>query len=212
MGRKLSAPILFCSLLIIWGCSAAIVKKMPVSLSYIPSDRAEFRAIPETKLIGLGIFKDARPERPSGAVGERIHLNRDIDRYLAKKGAVSAVYNIVHSYFIKRKVRTLKVKWNGHENTMQGIQGDLLISVRILGLWFSARDSVTMSSASSIVRLELKVGAPKNGHVITKTIQIEPTMRRSVFWDLGDVENWLSRSISEALDRILPDLQRRLAG
>jgi len=210
--RKYSAPFLFCSLLILWGCGAGIVKKVPLSLRYIPSKRAEFRAMPEIKSIGLGIFKDARSGRPSGVVGERMHMNSDIDRFLPKMGVSAAVSNIVRGYFIKRNIRTLKSKWDGNENTVRGNPGDLLISARILGLWFSARDSFTMAKASSIFRLELKVGSPTSGHVITKTIQLEPTMRRNIFWEPGDVENWLSHTISEALDRILPDLQRRLAG
>jgi len=69
-----------------------------------------------------------------------------------------------------------------------------------------------MAQASSVFQIQLKAASPKSGTVIIKTIQIEPTARRGIFWDPRDVEKWLSNSISEALDRILPDMERRLTG
>ena len=43
-------------------------------------------------------------------------------------------------------------------------------------------------------------------------IQIKPEVKRNIFWESKEVQNWLSQTISEALDRILPGIGSRLAG
>ncbi len=208
-GKILTALL---SLFIIGGCGAGAVREVPISLRYLPSQEAKFTPLAGLNTVGLGLVEDARVKRPAGAVGERIRFTAEIDRFHPKKGVAGAIERIVRGYFVKRNVRVLKSTWNGNPDNIWEEKGDMVLSIRVLALWFSGSDSVALARASSTFRIELKAGSPRTGTVITKTIQIDPSARRNIFWESGDVEIWLSRSISEAFDRILPGLGRRLAG
>lgn len=199
-------------LLLLWGCGAGTINQLPISLQYIPSKQAEFAPAQRLGSVALGLFEDSRTGRPPGAVGERVKFNNEIDRFHPRQGVSGAVERIVRGYFTKRGVRVLPSNWNGKTDNIWGNKGDLVIAARILDLWFTGRDSFTMAQASSVFQIELKASSPKSGTVITKVIQIEPSARRNIFWNPRDVEKWLSKSISEALDRILPDMERRLTG
>lgn len=212
MPRRMPVILTTLTLLFLWGCGLGTINQLPISLEYIPSSQADFAATPKLEAVSLGIFKDSRTGRPAGAVGELIRFNNEIDRFHPRQGVSGAVEQIVRGYFTKRSVRVLPSNWNGKADNIWGNKGDLVISARILDLWFTGRDSLAMAQASSVFQIELKAASPKSGTVITKTIQIEPTARRNIFWDPRDVEKWLSKSISEALDRILPDMERRLTG
>jgi hypothetical protein len=194
------------------GCGAAITKDVSISLRYVPSSRAPAASAARIDSVGLGAFTDARSGRPAGAAGERVKFDSGIDRFRPRGGVPEAARNIVRDYFTARKIRVLDSGWRGVPGKIWGEKGEIVISARVLKLWFSATDSITMAEASSVFQIELKAGSPKSGAIITKTIQIEPKVRRNIFWEAGDVERWLSESISEALDRILPDIERRLAG
>ena len=208
-GKLLTALI---SLFIIGGCGAGAVREVPISLRYLPSKEAKFAPLAGLNTVGLGLIEDVRRKRPAGAVGERVRFTAEIDRFHPEKGVSGAVEKIIRGYFTKRSVRVLKSAWNGNPDNIWGKKGDLVLSVRVLALWFSGSDSVALARASSTFRIELKVGSPRTGTVIIKTIQIDPSARRNIFWEARDVELWLSRSISEAFDRILPGLGRRLVG
>ena len=194
------------------GCGAAISKDVSISLKYVPSGRASSASAARLETVGLGAFTDARSGRPAGAAGERVRFNNSVDRFRPRGGVPEAARNIVRDYFTARKIRVLDSSWRGVPHEIWGEKGEIVISARVLKLWFSASDSITMAEASSVFQIELKAGSPKSGTIITKTIQIEPRVRRNLFWEAGEVEKWLSESISEALDRILPDIERRLAG
>ena len=212
MPRKIPVTLTTLTLFFLWGCGLGTINQLPISLKYIPSSQAELTATPKLESVSLGLFEDSRTGRPSGAMGELVRFNNEIDRFHPRQGVSGAVEQIVRDYFTKRAVRVLSSNWNGNVDDIWGHKGDMVISARILVLWFTGRNSLTMAQASSVFQIELKAASPKSGTVITKTIQIEPTARRSIFWDPRDVEKWLSNSISEAIDRILPDMERRLTG
>ncbi len=208
-----NTPILLLALaFLITGCGAGIVKKVPISLQYVPSKKAQMKVPGSLGAVAIGVFVDGRSNRPSAAAGERVHFNRDIDRFEPKGGVAKSVANIVRGYFSKRKVRILPADWNGELQLLRSQPGDIVVSGRVTELWFSSIDSATMGSASSVFRLILKVGSPKNGNLITKTIQIKPEAKRNIFWESKEVQKWVSQTISEALDRILPGIGSRLAG
>lgn len=194
------------------GCGAGIVRTVPISLKYVPSKKAQLKVPGGLRSVAIGLFTDGRAGRPSAAVGERVHFTKEIDRFQPRGGVPSSIANIVQGYFTKRKVRILKSDWNGELHLLRNQPGDIVISARVMELWFSSTDSATMGSASSVFRVEMKVGSPKKGTLITKTIQIKPESKRNIFWESKEVENWLSSTISEALDRILPSIGNRLAG
>ena len=212
MPRKIPVILTTLTLLLIWGCGLGKINQLPISLKYIPSDKAELAASSKLESVSLGLFVDSRTGRPAGAVGELVRFNNEIDRFHPRQGVTGAGGQIVRAYFTKRNIRVLPSNWNGKTDNIWGNKGDLVISARILDLWFTGRDSLAMAQAASVFQIELKAASPKSGTVITKTIQIEPTARRNIFWAPRDVEKWLSKSISEAFDRILPDLERRLTG
>ena len=212
MPRKIPVTLTTLTLFFLWGCGLGTINQLPISLKYIPSSQAELTATPKLESVSLGLFEDSRTGRPSGAMGELVRFNNEIDRFHPRQGVSGAVEQIVRDYFTKRAVRVLSSNWNGNVDDIWGHKGDMVISARILDLWFTGRNLLTMAQASSVFQIQLKAASPKSGTVITKTIQIEPTARRSIFWDPRDVEKWLSNSISEAIDRILPDMERRLTG
>ena len=212
MPRKIPVTLTTLTLFFLWGCGLGTINQLPISLKYIPSSQAEFTGTPKLESVSLGLFEDSRTGRPSGAMGELVRFNNEIDRFHPRLGVSGAVEQIVRGYFTKRAVRVLSSNWNGNADDIWGHKGDMVISARILDLWFTGRNLLTMAQASSVFQIQLKAASPKSGTVIIKTIQIEPTARRSIFWDPWDVEKWLSNSISEALDRILPDMERRLTG
>jgi len=212
MPRKIPVTLTTLTLFFLWGCGLGTINQLPISLKYIPSSQAEFTATPKLESVSLGLFEDSRTGRPSGAMGELVRFNNEIDRFHPRQGVSGAVEQIVRDYFTKRAVRVLSSNWNGNADDIWGHKGDMVISARILDLWFTGRNLLTMAQASSVFQIQLKAASPKSGTVIIKTIQIEPTARRGIFWDPRDVEKWLSNSISEALDRILPDMERRLTG
>ncbi len=193
-------------------CGAGAVRTVPIALDYVPSKKAQMKVSSGLGSAAIGRFVDSRSSRPAAAAGERVHFNRDIDRFHPKRGVAGSVANIVRGYFAKRKVKILKTDWDGALQSLRSQPGDIVISGRVMELWFSSTDSATMGSASSVFRLVLKVGAPKSGNLITKTIQIKPESKRNIFWESKEVQDWLSRTISEALDRILPSIGSRLAG
>ncbi len=197
---------------LITGCGAGIVNKVPISLQYVPSKMAQMKVPGGLGAVAIGKFVDGRSNRPAAAAGERVHFNRDIDRFQPKRGVAGSVANIVRGYFAKRKVQILSADWNGELQLLRSQPGDIVVSGRVTELWFSSIDSATMGSASSVFRLVLKVGSPKSGNLITKTIQIKPEAKRNIFWESKEVQKWLSQTISEALDRILPGIGNRLAG
>ncbi len=197
---------------LITGCGAGIVNKVPISLQYVPSKKAQMKVPGGLGAVAIGRFVDGRSNRPAAAAGERVHFNRDIDRFQPKRGVAGSVANIVRGYFARRKVRILPADWNGELQKLRSQPGDIVVSGRVTELWFSSIDSATMGSASSVFRLVLKVGSPKSGNLITKTIQIKPEAQRNIFWESKEVQKWLSQTISEALDRILPGIGSRLAG
>jgi hypothetical protein len=212
MPRKIPVTLTTLTLFFLWGCGLGTINQLPISLKYIPSSQAEFTGTPKLESVSLGLFEDSRTGRPSGAMGELVRFNNEIDRFHPRLGVSGAVEQIVRGYFTKRAVRVLSSNWNGNADDIWGHKGDMVISARILDLWFTGRNLLTMAQASSVFQIQLKAASPKSGTVIIKTIQIEPTARRGIFWDPRDVEKWLSNSISEALDRILPDMERRLTG
>ena len=212
MPRKIPVTLTTLTLFFLWGCGLGTINQLPISLKYIPSSQAEFTGTPKLESVSLGLFEDSRTGRPSGAMGELVRFNNEIDRFHPRQGVSGAVEQIVRDYFTKRAVRVLSSNWNGNADDIWGHKGDMVISARILDLWFTGRNLLTMAQASSVFQIQLKAASPKSGTVIIKTIQIEPTARRGIFWDPRDVEKWLSNSISEALDRILPDMERRLTG
>ena len=212
MPRKIPVTLTTLTLFFLWGCGLGTINQLPISLKYIPSSQAEFTGTPKLESVSLGLFEDSRTGRPSGAMGELVRFNNEIDRFHPRQGVSGAVEQIVRGYFTKRAVRVLSSNWNGNVDDIWGHKGDMVISARILDLWFTGRNLLTMAQASSVFQIQLKAASPKSGTVIIKTIQIEPTARRGIFWDPRDVEKWLSNSISEAIDRILPDMERRLTG
>jgi hypothetical protein len=194
------------------GCGAGVVKPVPVSLNYLPSKKAELKVPHKLGSVALGQFVDSRAGRPSAALGERIHFTKEVDRFQPKGGVTGSLSNIVRGYYAKRKVRIISSKWDGKLSSVRNQNGDIVLSGRIEELWFASTDHATMGSASSVFRLIMKVGSPKSGKVITKTIQIKPESKRNIFWESKEVEKWLSQTISEALDRIMPGIENRLAG
>jgi len=206
-----NAPILFIVLIVLLtGCGAGIVNKVPISLKYVPSKKAQMNVPDSLRAVAIGRFVDSRSNRPAAAAGERVHFNGDIDRFQPKGGVAKSVANIVQSYFSKRKVRILSADWSGELQRLKSQPGNIVVSGRVMELWFSSIDSTTMGNASSFFRLILHVGSPKSGNLITKTIQIRPEAKRNIFWESKEVQLWLSQTISEALDRILPSIGSRL--
>ena len=206
-----NAPILLLVMAFLFtGCGAGTVKLVPISLKYVPSKKALMKVASGLGSVAIGTFVDSRSGRPAAAVGERVHFNRDIDRFQPKSGVTDSITDIVRDYFLKRKVRTLRASWDGELQSLRSQPGDIVISGRIMELWFTSTDSATMGSASSVFRVVLKVGSAKTGTIITKTIQIKPVAQRNIFWESKEVEKWLSHTISEALDRILPSIEIRL--
>ena len=193
-------------------CGTGAVKTVPIALDYIPSKKAQMKVSSGLGSAAIGRFVDDRSNRPAAAAGERVHFNRDIDRFQPKRGVAGSVANIVRGYFAKRNVKLLKTDWDGALPSLKSQPGDIVISGSVKELWFTSTDSATMGSASSVFRLILKVGSPKSGKRIIKTIQIKPESKRNIFWESKEVQDWLSRTISEALDRILPSIGSRLAG
>ncbi len=198
------------ALLLAAGCAAGRVQEVPIALRYIPVQRDMPRGAVQT--VAVGVFRDAREGRPAGIVGERVRFTGDTDRFKPATGVAEAVADVVRGYLARRGARTQATGWDGTPAQLWGQPGDIAVAGRVTHLWLSARDLATRGEASSLFRVELIVGSPRSGAIITKTIQIEPTKRSNLFFETRDIEEWLSQSISEAIERVMPDLERRLAG
>ncbi|MBI2132144.1 MAG: hypothetical protein HYT99_04920 [Candidatus Tectomicrobia bacterium] len=208
--RAIRASALLISLLIAAGCGGPLVRDVPVSLRYTPVLGKLPPAAARTVVIG--VFRDARQGKPEGIVGERVHFTRETDRFKPKDGVAGTTAAVVEGYFAKRGTRIDRSRWDGAPADLWNQRGDLAISGRVIQMWFAATDYATRGEASSIIRLEIVAGSPKSGTIITKTIQIEPSKKSNLFFETRQIEEWLSESLSEAIERVLPELERRLVG
>jgi len=147
MPRKIPVTLTTLTLFFLWGCGLGTINQLPISLKYIPSSQAEFTGTPKLESVSLGLFEDSRTGRPSGAMGELVRFNNEIDRFHPRLGVSGAVEQIVRSYFTKRAVRVLSSNWNGNADDIWGHKGDMVISARILDLWFTGRNLLTMAQA-----------------------------------------------------------------
>jgi hypothetical protein len=209
--RVVRASALLTSLLVlVAGCGGAMIQEVPVSLRYAPV----FKELPApvARLVTLGAFRDARQGRPEGIVGERVRFTGETDRFRPKAGVAGALAEVIESYFAKRGTRINRSKWDGTPADLWNQSGELAITGRVTRMWLSATDYATRGEASSVIQLEIVAGSPKSGTLITKTIQIEPTKKSNLFFETRQIEEWLSESLSEAVERILPELERRLVG
>lgn len=208
--KAIRAAGLFISFLAAAGCGGPLVRDIPVSLRYAP---ALGKLPPATaRTVVLGAFRDDRQGRPQGIVGERVHFNRETDRFKPAGGVEGVLGSVLEGYFAKRGTRIERSGWNGSPADLWQQRGDLAISGRVIRMWFAATDYATRGEASSTIRLEIVAGSPKSGTIITKTIQIEPAKKSNLFFETPQIEKWLSESLSEAVERILPELERRLVG
>lgn len=192
------------------GCGAGAVQQIPISLRYTPV--LDLPPATDTKTVAIGKFQDLRTNHPAGVVGERLRVNGEVDHFHPRDGIPKAVANVVRGYFAARGTRTTPTDWDGTPARLWSQPGTLAVAGRIVQLWFESRDFLTQGRASSVLHLVLVVGSPKTGTIITKSIQIEPTERSNVFFETKDAEKWINRTLSEALDRFMPDLERRLGG
>lgn len=208
--RAIRANALLISLLIAAGCGGPLVRDIPVSLRYTPVLGKLPPAAARTVVIG--VFRDARQGRPEGIVGERVHFTRETDRFKPTDGVAGTAAAVVEGYFAKRGTRIDRSRWDGAPADLRNQRGDLAISGRVIQMWFASTDYATRGEASSIIRLEIVAGSPKSGTIITKTIQIEPAKKSHLFFETRQIEEWLSESLSEAIERVLPELERRLVG
>ena len=204
----LTAILLFLS--IASGCGGAAVRVVPINVRY-----THVRTVPPRPAalatIALGAVRDVRRRRDADIVGERIYYDNKKDRFLVKNGLANSISGIIRGFYEKRGVRLVTSRWAGQINRIWDERGDIVISVKITNLWFSSQDSVFQSQAESDLRLVLKVGSPRSGMVITKTVRIEPAKKSNIFWNTKDVENWLNESLSDAIERVLPEIEQRLA-
>ena len=208
--RAIRGYALLISLLVAAGCGAPIVRDVPVTLQYAPV--LGQLPPPSARTVAVGLFRDAREGRPEGIVGERVHFTRETDRFKPKDGLPGALAAVAEGYFAKRGTRIERTRWDGSPDQLWSQPGDLAISGRVIQMWFSATDFATRGEAASIIRLEIIAGSPKSGTIITKTIQIEPSKKSHLFFQTREIEGWLSESLSEAIERVLPELERRLVG
>lgn len=190
------------------GCAGPMARDVPVSLRYTPVIKE--LPPPAARVVSIGIFRDARQGRPEGIVGERVRFTQETDRFKVQDGAAGALVGVLQGYFAKRGARTERSRWDGTPADLWNQGGDLALSGRITHLWLSATDHATRGEASSVIRLEIVAGSPKSGAIITKSIQIEPSKKSNLFFETRQIEEWLSESLSEAVERVLPELERRL--
>lgn len=192
-----------------FGCGAALIRDVPIRFKYNETRKSSSTRA-GAKVVAIGIFHDDRSSRPAEVVGERKLFDGKVDRYRVEGGLSAAFAEVVKGYYSARGIRHLTSNWAGQPGQIWNQEGDIVISGRITNLWFGSTDTMTMARASSIFRIEFKVGSPRSGTIISKSIQIEPKSQRNLHWETKDVEEWLSRSVSEAIDRVLPEIERRL--
>lgn len=200
----------YLSVFLLAGCTGPMVRDVPVSLRYMPV----FQELPPpaARMVTIGAFRDTREGRPEGVVGERVRFTQETDRFKPNEGVAGALTRVLEGYFSKRGTQINRSPWDGAPADLRNQTGDLALSGRITHLWFSATDFATRGEASSIIRLEIIAGSPKSGTIITKSIQIEPSKKSNLFFETRQIEEWLSESLSEAVERVLPELERRLVG
>ncbi|MEE9274295.1 MAG: hypothetical protein V3V62_03180 [bacterium] len=211
MRRVPALPLLAAALLLAAGCTAGQVRRVPLQIKFTGAEDAAPVRSP-LRTVAIGIFHDARGKRASGPVGERVRFNGNLDQYTLAGGLPADIAALVRGYYKKRGVRILPSKWDGQAERIWDEKGDIVVSGRVTNLWFSGRDSITLAQAQSNFRIELRVGSPQTGTIITKTIQIEPERTRTFYWKTKAVEAWLSRTISEAIESVMPGIERRLVG
>ncbi|MDA0999658.1 MAG: hypothetical protein O2807_03950 [bacterium] len=197
-------------LLLAAGC-AAKVRDVSIQLLYTPDKDVSGVRSP-VKTVALGILIDSRSERAGGPVGERNRIGGGIDRYSTKGDLPSHISNVIKGYYTKRNVRVLDSRWDGTPAQLWDQKGEIVLSGRIHKMWFTSKDTVAYVDARNVFWIEIIAGSPTSGTIIKKRIQLEPKRTSSVFWNEKDVEAWLSRTVSDAIERVLPDLERRLAG
>lgn len=192
------------------GC-AGKVRDVSIQLRYT-SEKDVSAVRSPVKTVALGVIIDSRSGRAGGPVGERKRVGGALDRYSTKGDLPSHISRVIKGYYAKRNVRVIASKWNGTPGEIWGQKGDIVLSARVQKMWFSSKDTIAYVDASNTFWLEIIAGSPKSGTIIRKRIQLEPKRTSSVLWNEKDVEAWLSRTVSDAIERILPDLERRLAG
>lgn len=197
-------------LLLAAGC-AAKVREVSIQLRYTPEkDVSDVRS--PVKTVALGIVIDSRSEHAGGFVGERRRIGGGVDRYATQGDLPSHISNVIKGYYAKRNVRILDSRWDGTPAQLWNQKGEIVLSGRIHKMWFASKDTIAYVDASNVFWLEIIAGSPTSGTIIKKRIQLEPKRTSSVLWNRKDVEAWLSRTVSDAIERVLPDLERRLAG
>ncbi len=195
--------------LLAFGCGVSLTRDVPIQFNYTKTPKySTSRA--GARVVAIGRFHDARSNRPAEVVGERKLFNGSVDRYRVRGGLSFSFTNIVKGYYSARGIRHLTSNWTGQPDQIWNQEGDIVISGRITNLWFGSTDTAAMAQASSIFRVEFIVGSPRSGTIITKSIQIEPKSQSNLHWETKDVEKWLNRSVAEAVERVLPDIERRL--
>jgi len=192
------------------GCSSGQVQEVPITLRYTPVEK--IGTPPRAKTVALGAFLDVRTDRTADLIGERVRISGSKDHFKPQGGVPGAVAAVVRGYFLKRGAQVRSTDWDGSPAKVWSQPGDLAVSGRVTRLWFAAKDLYTQAEASTIFRVELIVGSPQSGTVITKSIQIEPAEQRNLYWNTHEIEEWISRTVSEAVERVLPDIERRLVG
>ena len=195
--------------LLAFGCGAVLIRDVPIQFKYTKTPKySALRA--GARVVAVGRFHDARSNRPAEVVGERKLFDGNVDRYRVGGGLSIAFANVVKGYYSARGIRHRTSNWAGQPEQIWNQEGDIVISGRITNLCFGSTDTVAMARASSIFRVEFIVGSPRSGAIITKGIQIEPKSQSNLHWETKDVEKWLNRSVAEAVERVLPEIESRL--
>lgn len=191
---------------VLLGCGGELTTR--TTLSYI-KDKAP-RPFENLK-VGVAPFTDKRKELGS-RVGKMSYFFGRIEHLTLEPSSISeAVTEVVKDYYRARGATIVNLKWwDQKPESLPELGVDFAIGGSVENLWVEATNRAFRYKMLTKVRLTLTVGATKKFMTVKNTIEIEPEGQFPWSAESELLKKSLNETLNEALQRLLPDLEKRL--